>query len=238
MNRIAIRRSPPAMAIGALRLPTAAQKLNFHELRSYLELAQRPILLDRLVTSYQTIFGDPESWAEHYTEDDVCRKLQDELSGCSNLRIFVDENDALNVAAFFWAQLRRAEDIVRAVATIKSSAHLATSGLTQQIRDTIGDQPVIYVHDFGIQKKYRGKIWLTHLIGPVLWDIGRRSGVGKVLFWSVPGTQVDLFAVREGFKQVLVVGDMHFHLGEFTLDGSCDGFNLPWLNRRTRLKQV
>lgn len=232
MNRIAIRRSPAAMAIGMRQIQQSRAKLNYQEIRSYYELAQKPALMAQLISTYQTIFGDPETWAEQYSDEDVRHKLQDELAGHSNLRICVDENAHSSVAAFFWSQLRSADDIVRAIATIKFSAQLATPELTQQLRDAIGEEPVIYIHDFGIQKKYRGKIWLTHLIGPVLWEIGQRTRVSKVLFWSVPGTQVDLFARREGFKPVLVAHGMHFHLGEFALDVACDGCNLPWLNRR------
>ena len=207
----------------------------YQEFRSYPELAHHQRVMDQLVSAYQTTFGDSDVWAEHYSTDDVHRKLQTELSGRANLRVCVDGNTNIaeaRVAGFFWAQLRNAEEIVHAISTIKFSAALATSQLTQQLRDAIGDQEVIYIHDFGIMKGYRGRIWLTHLIGPPLWEIAQRSRVSKVLFWSVPGTQVDAFARRAGFKPVLVTHGLHFHLGEFSLSETCDGFNLPWQHRR------
>ncbi len=210
----------------------AEPKLSYREFRSYGELEREPATKSGLISTYQTIFSDPDTWAENYADEEVRLKLEDELAGCANLRICIDENNDSAVAAFFWAQLRAAVDIVRAIESIKFAQKLATHELSRDLREVIGEEHVIYIHDFAIRKQYRGKIWLTHLIGPVLWEIGKRSSVTKVLFWSIPGTQVDLFARREGFKPVLIAHGMHFHLGEFSLDAMCDGFNLPWLNRR------
>ena len=185
-----------------------------------------------LVRAYQTTFGDADVWGETYSEEDVRTKLRAELGGEANLRLCVAHESESTVAGFLWAQLLGAADIARAIGTIKFSASLATPDLTLLLQRALQGRLVIYIHDFGILKAYRGRIWLTNLICPPLWEIAKQSGVTKVLFWSVPGTHVDAFARRVGFTPLLVANGMHFHLGEFALDRPCDGINLPWKNRR------
>jgi hypothetical protein len=205
--------------------------LTCHDFHSYAELLGDVDLAKRLVVAYQEIFGDSEVWAETYTDAEVWRKLKAELAGRASLRVCVDARTGA-VVAFFWAQLCSAESIVRALGTIKYSQSLATPALVPTLEDAIGEREVIYVHDLGIRKAWRGRIWLTHLIGPVLWEVCARSGNGRVLFWSVPGTQVAAFARRAGFEEVLVTNGMHFHLGEFLVGRPCDGVNLPWRRER------
>lgn len=207
--------------------------LQYRDFHSYQELLRDPDLAKRLVRAYQLTFGGSKVWAETYTDAEVWQKLSDQLSGRASLRVFVDPADG-TVVAFFWAQLCKVDDILRAIGTIKYSEALATPALRESLREAIGDREVIYVHDLGILEDYRGRIWLTHLIGPPLWEVAARSGNGQVLFWSVPGTQVAAFARRAGFDEVLVTQGMHFHLGEFLVGRPCDGMNLPWRNRDGR----
>ena len=207
--------------------------LRHHDFHSFQDLMRDPALAKRLVQAYQTTFAASEVWAESYTDAQVWQKLRHELAGRASLRVCVDaENGA--VAAFFWAQLCKADDILRAIGTIRYSESLATPALLAELREAIGEREVIYVHDLGILEEYRGRIWLTHLIGPALWEVAARSGNGRVLFWSVPGTQVGAFARRAGFREVLVTRGMHFHLGEFVIGKPCDGVNLPWRRRAGR----
>lgn len=201
--------------------------LVYRDFHSYAELLAEVDLAKRLVVAYQEIFGGSEVWAETYSDAEVWRKVKAELAGRASLRVCIDPANGA-VVAFFWAQLCSAESIVRAIGTIKYSESLATPTLASELEDAIGEREVIYVHDLGIRKEYRGRIWLTHLIGPVLWEVCARSGNGRVLFWSVPGTQVAAFARRAGFEEVLVTQGMHFHLGEFVVGRPCDGVNLPW----------
>jgi hypothetical protein len=172
-------------------------------------------------------------WAETYSDAEVRQKLKDELAGRASLRVCVDPANGA-VVAFFWAQICSAKDVLRAIATIKYSESLATPDLFAKLQPAIGKREVIYVHDFGVLEEYRGRIWLTHLAGPPLWGVAGRSGNGRVLFWSVPGTQVAAFARRVGFREVLATSGMHFHLGEFSVWSPCDGINLNWCNRRGR----
>jgi hypothetical protein len=201
--------------------------LQYRDFHGYEELLRDITVAKRLVVAYQEIFGSSEVWAETYTDADVWRKLEAELAGRASLRVCVDPATGA-VVAFFWAQLCGTENIVRAIGTIKYSQSLATPALRAHLREAVGEREVIYVHDLGIRKEYRGRIWLTHLIGPPLWEVAARSGNGRVLFWSVPGTQVAAFARRAGFGEVLVTQGMHFHLGEFSVGRPCDGMNLPW----------
>jgi hypothetical protein len=201
--------------------------LQYRDFHSYAELLGDVDIAKRLVLAYQETFGGSGVWAETYSDADVWRKLKAELAGRASLRVCVDPASGA-VVAFFWAQLCRPEEILRAIGTIKYSESLATPALLANLREAIGDRQVIYVHDLGIREEYRGRIWLTHMIGPPLWEVAARSGNGQVLFWSVPGTQVAAFARRAGFGEVLVTQGMHFHLGEFSVGRPCDGMNLPW----------
>jgi hypothetical protein len=211
----------------------SALDLQYRDFHSYQELSREVAVSNRLVRAYRTTFGDSEVWGENYSDADVHDKLREELAGRASLRVCVDRADE-SVAAFFWAQLCGADEILRAIGTIKYSEALATPALRASLREAIGEREVIYVHDLGILKEYRGRIWLTNLIGPPLWEIGARTGKGRVLFWSVPGTQVSAFARRAGFEEILVTHGMHFHLGEFCVARPCDGVNLPWCNRERR----
>ncbi len=208
-------------------------RLQYRDFDNYQELTREPVIAASLVRAYQATFSGSEVWAETYSDAQVRQKLKDELAGRARLRVCVDPANGA-VVAFFWAQLCSAKDVLCAIGTIKYSESLATPDLLANLQTAIGKREVIYVHDFGILEEYRGRIWLTHLIGPPLWGVAGRSGNGRVLFWSVPGTQVGTFARRAGFDEVLVTNGMHFHLGEFSVWSPCDGMNLPWRNRRGR----
>jgi hypothetical protein len=205
-------------------------RLQYRDFHSYQELLRDPDLARRLVHAYQATFAGSEVWGETYRDAEVWQKLRLELAGRASLRVCVDPANGA-VAAFFWAQLCRADDILRAIGTIKYSESLATPALLANLRSAIGDGEVIYVHDLGILEEYRGRVWLSHLISPALWEVAARSGNGRVLFWSVPGTRVAAIARRAGFDETLVTHGMHFHLGEFSVARPYDGVNLPWRKR-------
>lgn len=208
-------------------------RLQYRDFDSYQELTREPAIVESLVRAYQATFGGSDVWAEIYSDAEVRQKLKDELAGRASLRVCVDPAHGA-VVAFFWAQLCSAKEVLRAIATIKYSESFATPDLFAELQAVIGKREVIYVHDFGILEEYRGRIWLTHLVGPPLWGVAGRSGNGRVLFWSVPGTQVAAFTRRAGFREVLATSGMHFHLGEFSVWSPCDGMNLPWRNGRGR----
>ena len=207
-----------------------APRLLFRDFHGYHELMREPLLAKSLVRAYQDTFAGSGVWSESYTDAEVRRKLREQLAGRASLRVCVDAENG-QVVAFFWAQLCTAEDIVGSIGTIKYAQDLATPALPAQVRHAIGGRDVIFVHDFGILEAYRGHIWLTHLIGPPLWEVAARSGNGRVLFWTVPATQVEALGRRAGFSEVLVSNGMHFHLGEFFVARPCDGRNLPWRGR-------
>lgn len=211
--------------------------MKFQEYLSYQDLSSRPAVFNQLITTYQSVFGEPDVWAENYTCEEVHSKLKAELAGSANLRICVDDDVESSVAGFFWAQLLHVPEIVDAIGTIKFSQSFAKAQLRAQLYDAIGPEPVIYIHDLGIQKAYRGKVQLTQLICPALWELTRRTGLAKVMFWSVPGTQMSAFAKRAGFAEVLVANGMHFYVGELAIEKKFDGTNLPWL-KQERFKPI
>ncbi|MEP7157368.1 MAG: hypothetical protein ABI905_16425 [Betaproteobacteria bacterium] len=202
--------------------------MEFQEYRNYQELSGRPAALSQLIASYQNVFGEPDVWAENYTHDEVDTKLQAELAGSANLRLYVDDDSDASVAGFFWVQMLHVPEIVHAIGTIKFAQAFAKAQLRARLYDLIGPEPVIYIHDLGIQKAYRGRVQLTQLICPSLWELARRTGVAKVMFWSVPGTQMSAFARRAGFDKILVANGMHFYVGELAIGETFDGVNLPW----------
>lgn len=212
-------------------------RLQYRDFHSYSALLKDPVFAKKLVRAYQATFASSEVWGEIYTDAEVWRKLKTELSGKASLRVCVDPASG-EVIAFFWAQLCKPDDILHAIGTIKYSESVATPALLAELREALGDGELIYVHDLGILEGYRGRIWMTHLIGPALYEIAARTGNGRVLFWSVPGTQVSAFARRAGFREILVTNGMHFHLGEFSVARPSDGVNLPWCNRRSHRKAV
>ncbi|MBS0322207.1 MAG: hypothetical protein JSR18_16810 [Proteobacteria bacterium] len=176
--------------------------------------AQRPVL-DALVALYIESFGEGSVWGEAYSRADVLRKLRSELAGCAALRLVLAPGG--EVAAFCWAQAMRADDVARAVGTIQYAQASMSDGLGPSLAAALGDAPVLYVHDLAIAERYRGRVGMTRLVYPLLGGLGLRSGIDRVLFWSIADTQMALFARRASFVPVLTVGPLCFHLGRFAV---------------------
>lgn len=174
-----------------------------------------PVLTNKLISSYQTIFGDPDGWAEHYTDEDVLEKLKNELTGQARLRMCMDA--AGDVAGFCWAQALCVNEIAGAINRIKYYQSIGAPDVISNLRRQLGDRQVIYLHELGIDSRYRGRIPLTQLIYPVLYGLAKRTGVETVLFWSVGDTKISRLAKRAMFERTLVLGDMHFYCGNLWL---------------------
>jgi len=88
---------------------------------------------------------------------------------------------------------------------------------------------VLYVHDLGITPSARSRLPLTQLIYPVLADVARRTGHGRVLFWTMPETRVSSLARRARFVECPMPNGMRFHLGEFRAYHEGNVRGLRWM---------
>ena len=152
-------------------------------------------------------------WGETYAREDVLARLRDELAGEASLRICHDRSGT--VLGFCWAQLLDAAAVMRAVDTIKFYQSMALPDLPDRIDALLAGTRVLYVHDLGIARSARSRVPLTQLIYPVLADVARRTGHGRVLFWTMPETRVSTLARRARFVECPMPNGMRFHLGEF-----------------------
>lgn len=169
---------------------------------------------DALVMAYQMIFGDSNGWAEHYARDEVLSKLRIELSGIARLRLCVRLEPSPIVVGFCWAQVIGVMEILSSIQSIKYFQSIGAPDLSDSLSRLIGDSQVVYVHELGIERAYRGKISLTQLIYPVIQDVSERASAKTVMFWSVPSTHVSKLAKRALFKRGFSVGEMEFYLGQ------------------------
>jgi ribosomal protein S18 acetylase RimI-like enzyme len=206
----------PGKRLGKMLLAKSMHAMrdkNFHyaDFDCFAALADNQALATQLILSYQSIFGNPDGWAEHYTSEEVLYKLTNELSGKAELRICVD--DAGLIAGFCWAQVLGVEEIADAIGTIKYYQSSGSPDVVNHLRQHFGERRVIYLHDLGIDSRYRGRIPLTQLIYPVLDTLAKRTGVDTVLFWSVSDTNISKLAKRALFDRILALDEMRFYSG-------------------------
>lgn len=188
------------------------QHFRYLDFRSFSTLAADQALLGQLISSYQAIFGDPNGWAEHYTDDDVLQKLKHELSGQAQLRLCVDPAD--HIVGFCWAQALAVDGIAHAIGTIKYYQSIGAPDVLNPLCDRFGEREVIYLHDLGIDPRCRGRIPLTQLVYPVLDGLAKRANVTTVLFWSIADTNISRLAKRALFHRILALGEMRFYSGD------------------------
>ena len=203
------------------------RELSFAAYASFDALAADGAMLDALIEQYQRVFGASEVWGETYSREDVLAKLRDELAGEASLRICHDRSG--HVLGFCWAQLLDAAAVMRAVDTIKFYQSMALPDLPDRIDALLSGTRVLYVHDLGIARSARSRVPLTQLIYPVLADAARRTGHGRVLFWSMPETRVSTLARRARFVECPMPNGMRFHLGEFRAHHEGNGLGLRWM---------
>lgn len=199
-----------------MRVKRATRSRNGFEYLDFLDaetLFADAALTDALVTAYQAIFGDSKGWSEHYERDEVLSKLRTELAGAAGLRLCVRREAHPVVAGFCWAQMIGVPEILAAIRTIKYFQSLGAPDLGTSLAQLLGAEPVIYVHDLGVQRVWRGGVPLTQLAYPVVRDISQRTGATNLLFWSIPSTHLSLLARRALFRRGLGVGEMEFYLG-------------------------
>lgn len=189
----------------------SGRDFRYADFHGFPALAVDPGLTGELITSYQTIFGDPDGWAEHYSREDVLGKLTSELAGDAGLRLCLDAGGG--IAGFCWAQVLGVDEIADAIGTIKYYQSIGAPEVISHLRHRFGTGRLIYLHDLGIHSRHRGRVPLTQLVYPVLDGLSQRSGVDTVLFWSVDDTNVARLAKRALFHRMLALGDMRFYCG-------------------------
>jgi hypothetical protein len=185
--------------------------LRYADFNSFASLEANKTLLDQLVLSYQSIFSNPDGWGEHYSSEEVVYKLTHELAGQGELRVCIDT--AGHVAGFCWAQVLSVRGIADAIGTIKYYQSIGAPDVINPLVRQLGDRQVIYLHDLGIDPRYRGRIPLTQLIYPVLDTLAKRTGVDTVLFWSIADTNISRLAKRALFDRILSLGEIRFYSG-------------------------
>lgn len=192
--------------------PRRREEFRFVDFTSFDRLSADAKLTDALVLAYQTIFGDPTGWAEEYTRDEILMKLAAELSGQAILRLCLNRSGL--VVGFCWAQVLDVDEIASAIATIKYYQSIGAPEVKAPLRQRFGAERVIYLHDLGIDKRYRGRIPLTRLIYPVLDGLAKRSGLRSVLFWSIADTNISRLAKRALFQRILALDEIRFYSGD------------------------
>ncbi len=185
---------------------------------SYQQLRAKPLYANQLIASYQKTFSEPDVWAEDYSYEDVDQKLKNELAGDAYLRVVMDEKKHNQVAAFCWAQLLTADEILTSIRSIQYYQTLGEPDLSKPLQDIIGDDSVLYIHDLAITQQYRGKVNLRKLIHPVLQDIAVRTGISKLFFWSVEGARISSLANRAGIDLVATSNGIQFFKGSISLN--------------------
>ncbi|MEE9339226.1 MAG: hypothetical protein V3U87_14200 [Methylococcaceae bacterium] len=176
---------------------------------SYQQLTADNFHVKQLITSYQKTFSDPDVWAENYSEKDVDNKLKNELAGDAYLRMVMEEKQN-QIAAFCWAQLLNADEILTSIRSIQYYQTLGEPDLKQPLLDTIGNESVLYIHDLAIMQEYRGQINLRKLILPVLQNIATCTGINKIFFWSIEGTRISSLADRAGIDLATTSDSIQF----------------------------
>ncbi|MEE9344232.1 MAG: hypothetical protein V3U88_01355 [Methylococcales bacterium] len=199
---------------------------------SYQQLRAKPHHANQLIASYQKTFSEPDVWAEDYSYEEVDQKLKNELAGDAYLRIVIDEKKQNQVAAFCWAQLLNADEILTSIRSIQYYQTIGEPDLSKPLYDIIGDDSILYLHDLAITEEYRGKVNLQKLILPVLQDIATRTGISTLFFWSVEGTRISSLANRAGIDLVTTSNGIQFFKGNIRLN-ECNSTQLARMSHQS-----
>ena len=187
--------------------------VSYTDYMRFSELEYDRITMHKLITLYRNIFSEPDGWAENYSYDEVYYNLKQELASNAHLRICIDSNDENEVIAFCWVQLLSLQNICNTINTVQHYNSIGTPDIFTPLSNLIGNEPMIYLHDLGVQKNLRGKLSLSKIIYPTLANISRKTGINKVFFWTIANTHVSSLAKRAGFDLLLIHSGMQFYSG-------------------------
>jgi hypothetical protein len=189
--------------------------VRFADFDTFAALRDNRNLLSGLIATYREIFSEPDVWNENYSYNDVLEKIEAEMAGAAGLRLCLSQND--EVIGFCWAQRLTAERVCSAVGSIQFIGRIGRGPdveIERKLQDVVGEEPVVYLHDLGVRRQYRGKVPLIDLMVPVLEKVCQRAGTRRLCFWSVSQTCVGKLADKAGIDTVFCVGDMQFFIGE------------------------
>lgn len=190
------------------------QNYHFDNFNNYQELMADNNTSRNLIASYQDVFGDPKLWDESYTENEIQKKLQNELSGKANLRLCRNTTQDNTIMGFCWAQQLGLSGIKSAIESIQFYKDVGSPEIDETLKKTLGDEPALYLHDLGISAPFRGKVSLQQLICPVLNSLAERSNTNRLFFWSIKESRIFKLAQFAGFKLVDTVGEIQFFIGD------------------------
>ena len=203
--------------------------MTFKDFHNFDALMAEGNMSEQLIQTYQNIFGDPDLWGESYSQKEVEEKLKDELAGNAGLRLCVNdhgnENDIYNdihknnqttndLLGFCWAQQLGLQGVKSAIESIQFYQDLGCPKILEPLKRILDDKPVLYVHDLGIPKDFRGQVPLHKLICPVLNSLAERSQTSRLFFWSIKESRIYKLAQYAGFKQVANIAGMQFFIGD------------------------
>ncbi len=190
------------------------KNINYLDFHNYDALTADKSISDKLVESYQNIFGDPKLWGESYSDQDINDKLQDELSGKASLRLCINGEGNREVLGFCWAQLLNLDGVKSAIESIQFYKTLGSPKIRETLKSILKDESVLYLHDLGIAKQCRGKVSLQNLICPVLNSLAKKSNTQRLFFWSIKDSRIFNLAKYTGFKLAATVDGMQFFIGD------------------------
>jgi hypothetical protein len=139
-------------------------------------------LLSEIIFAYQDIFF--ESWNEKWDYEIVKQKVLTEPS------IIVIWKDEKIVKGFSWGNVLNKNQLID---TLRN-----TLGLNTKVIKNINDENVLYIHELGIRKEYRGGIDPLRWFLVPLFQKGLDEGVKKVIFWTAPFSPVSTLAFLTG----------------------------------------
>lgn len=187
--------------------------INYLDFYSYKSLIADKNMSNKLVKTYQHIFGDPLLWGENYSQHEVQNKLRDELSGNASLRLCINSSNNSELLGFCWAQQLHLHGVENAIQSIQYYKALGRPDIRDTLKQILNDEPVIYLHDLGIAAPYRGLVPLQQLICPVLNSLSIRSQTQRLFFWSIKDSRIFRLAEYAGFKLAATVNGMQFFIG-------------------------
>jgi len=132
-----------------------------------------PELLSEIIFAYQDIFL--ESWNEKWEYTTVKEKI---LKEPAVIVVWKGENI---VKGFSWGNVLNKTQLIE---TLKSAL-----GVSPKVKN-INDEKVLYIHELGIRKQYRGGIVPLRWLLVPLFQKGLAEGVRKVIFWTAPFSPV------------------------------------------------
>jgi len=184
----------------------------YKKFSSYQTLVEEKDVVESLVDCYKRVFEDSEVWAENYTTEEVHYRLKNELAGEALLRLCLNEED--EVIAFAWVQCLDKTDIMNSIESIDYYQEIGSPNISKILDEHVGEEEILYLHDLGVKKEFRGEVSLRKLLCPLVSELSKQSGHHKLFFWTIEKTKISILAKYIGFKKVAKLQDIQFFMGD------------------------